>query len=54
MLYWWTKCYFQAHDLSNMTGKCLTKVNAAIEKIEKNTGTSSFFAADGTTALSQL
>ena len=37
-----------------MTGKCLTKVNAAIEKIDKNTGTSSFFAADGTTALSQL
>ena len=53
LLHWWTKCYTQAHDLSNMTGKCLTKVNAAIEKIEQNSATT-FYASDGQTALSQL
>ena len=36
LLHWWSKIYISAYDFKTMTGVCLDKVTAAIERIENS------------------
>ena len=36
LLHWWSKIYIEAYDYKTMTGDCLDKVTAAIERIENS------------------
>ena len=53
LLHWWSKIYIAAYDFKTMTGACLEKVTAAIERIE-NSAEGTFKQADGETAMSQI
>ena len=52
-VHWWTKVFYKAGDLRNMTAKCLTKVNTMINTILTSAPTN-FKKADGTTPMAQI
>ena len=36
LLHWWSKIYIEAYDFKMITGVCLDKVTAVIERIENS------------------
>ena len=52
-MHWWTKIYYKACDLKNMTAKCLTKVNTMINRILTSSA-DKLKQKDGKTQMTQI